>query len=351
MNTGFVRADMHSPDLVLPDPTMEEVYRGRFKSSWFKGMAVLIFLSSAVAVLSLIWAIFIKTKGKVWPVLGGGSFQKKVLKREPKKVVKKPIEVETKGKTQKLGSWLIAASLLSLPALSWGDNLYLDMVKKAVVSEKDTREAEKKLRELKDIKIQDPLPLKPFHERVPHPKPQTEEGFCLICHKGMPHGKNEVTRTFLNMHTGPIACETCHFRPEKVAIEYRWFSELPIESEGNELNLKDETTAHSSKIMPFHTGEAVQLFNDHPYSKDMKERWEKIPLPGKADLKARIHKPLSEKGPGCPDCHKDGKRFLDLAALGFSPKEVKMIEQNKIARFVGKIRRKEERIRIRELLD
>lgn len=357
MNEGFVKTDMHSLDLIPPDAQHAPLNGKRFESSWTKGMSVLLPLSFAVAALSLVWAAFIKGKGKIWPFIGGGGFQRKTLKREPKKAVKKP--PEDKADLSKQATWLIIWLSLAAPAMSEAKSPYLEMMEKSDIAARDIADAEKKLREHKEVKPLARLPLKPFHERVDHPGQKQKKGFCTLCHSDMPHRKNDLSRSFLNMHAGFMACETCHFRPKEMKLEYRWFpnppsppfvkggnKNSPLEKGGYRGILRDA----EEKIYPFYNNEPVPLSGDHPYGKEVKGKWEKTSISQKAELRARIHKPLSEKGPGCQDCHKEGEKMLDLKALGFPQEKITEIEQDKIGRYVGKLK-KGEKIRIRELVD
>ena len=49
---------------------------------------------------------------------------------------------------------------------------------------------------------------------------------CLRCHGNFCHNKSEEFRSYYNMHTFFLACETCHIRKEQgSAIQFKWFDD------------------------------------------------------------------------------------------------------------------------------
>ncbi len=53
-----------------------------------------------------------------------------------------------------------------------------------------------------------------------------EASICVSCHGNVPHDKTREIRSFLNMHTFYLACETCHSLPEESsdAWNFSWYS-------------------------------------------------------------------------------------------------------------------------------
>ncbi|MBE9503159.1 MAG: hypothetical protein IME96_03185 [Proteobacteria bacterium] len=237
---------------------------------------------------------------------------------------------------------------LLIPGNIYAGNLYLDSVEKSVVTEKELNEARKSLKELKEVKLIENLPLKPYHKRLKTPEP-LRESFCFTCHKRLPHGKNDHNRTFLNMHTGFIACEVCHFKAEGTPLEY--VTEKEEGANQHDGNASGEKPAVKKMIIPYFKGEAVTLPGDHPYAKEVEKKWKKLPPEEKARLKAKLHKPLKDKGPLCRDCHSKKQKILNFKALGYKAKRIKALEQNKIADFLDKVKDKKKSIKITDLLD
>lgn len=255
--------------------------------------------------------------------------------------------------------------------------LYPQLVEKAVVSDKALQEAGKQVREHKKIKVLDALSVMPFHKRDKQQE-TVKQPLCLACHLSLPHRKNERSRTFMNMHSRYIACETCHLRPKDIPLEYRWLAydgpdaghELAPRStvvaiEKNNVAIEEDTQDNGKKqhkkkekkkkvplapqpgarIAPFFNDEPVLLFKDSAFARQAKRKW-KEDEDNRAELKARLHAPLEKEGPACQRCHGKKKLLLDLEALGATAKRVKAIQQNTITRFFARFKKKDERIRI-----
>lgn len=250
----------------------------------------------------------------------------------------------------KTRSVVICLCLLALliPSAVQAGSLYLDSVEKSVVTEKELSDAKKSLKELKEVKLIDDLPMKPYHKRVKS-QPPLKASFCFTCHNRLPHSKNDNSRTFLNMHTGFIACEVCHLKPsEGTPLEYV----MEIEEAGKEDgNAPAGKRAVKKMIIPYFQGEAASLAGDHPYVKEIENKWKDLSSEEKAHLKARLHKPLKDKGPLCGDCHSKRQKILNFKALGYPDKRMKELEQNKIAGFLDKVKDKKKRIKITDLLE
>ncbi|MCK4707561.1 MAG: hypothetical protein KAU21_03005, partial [Gammaproteobacteria bacterium] len=103
------------------------------------------------------------------------------------------------------------------------DNLFIELVQGKNVTQKELEEAKKQLEEHKDVKIKNILSVKPFHHRVENVETQ-KQPFCQSCHLDNPHQANQRNRSFLNMHSDYISCETCHLKTENINLDYRWLA-------------------------------------------------------------------------------------------------------------------------------
>jgi RNase P subunit RPR2 len=248
---------------------------------------------------------------------------------------------------------------------------------KLIEAAKPTRDeiihAKKLLQVKKDIKLLDDLSLAPFHKREQSPIKNTESIYCNGCHLPLPHSKSLRTRTFMNMHSDYIACESCHFKPENIVLDYRWY-DYQKNSEAD----KQEGRLHSGrlkknqspliaktgqiKIAPFFENKPVLINRDHPFSKTLQQRWKKADLNEKSQIHAQIHQPLTTKGTECVDCHTSEQDLLGLISLADSPKQAKAIQKNTIANFFknykpenplasGELPPLEQRIKMTDLLN
>jgi len=244
--------------------------------------------------------------------------------------------------------------------------LYVEHVELATIEQKKLDEAYRQIKEHKEITLKKDLFVPPFHKQNPA-HATDKNSFCSTCHLLPPHKENKRKRSFLNMHSQYISCETCHFKPENIQLEYKWLDF----NENNNENLTQNS--NNKRITPFYNNEAVIIFVDHELATQVKQIWQKesadkelsteespthelsteVTLE-KAKLKLRIHSPLDKKGPKCIDCHNNKDPFLDLASLGFDKKEIFKLQQHSIPRFFGRYTKDgtkdEQRLRMTDLL-
>lgn len=267
---------------------------------------------------------------------------------------------------------LMMVLLGSVTLTGYAEGLYLQTVQSISLSEEQLKKSLKKLEEHKQIKPRGELEVPPFHKRGKVDS-SLEYSFCTTCHMTPPHTKSVRSRTFMNMHTQYIACETCHFRPEDVQFDYQWqdtrdaslvsakskLFRQAVAPEKKEARLpakkvitKDTYTINPFyKITPFYQQQAVSLRNDDAFAQDTKKLWAQDgALVEKAERRALIHAPLSEKGPACQACHSEQDSLLDLAELGATAYQIEKIQNNIVTQFFARYKDEEQRIRIMRLL-
>lgn len=267
---------------------------------------------------------------------------------------------------------LIIILLSSVSSLLWADGLYLQTLKNTELTAEQVQKSLKKLEEYKKVTLRGDLEVPPFHKRS-KVDDSLGNSFCTTCHLSPPHTKSIRTRTFMNMHTQYVACETCHFRPEGVTLSYQWqdtrdASEVgakpklfrqavQAEKKTKSLPAKKVVTKDTYvinpfyKITPFYQQRAVNLRNDNSFAQETKKLWAQDgALEQKAERRALIHAPLSEKGPKCQACHSDKESLLDLAELGATAYQVEKIQNNIVTQFFSRYKDEEQRIRIMSLL-
>ncbi len=263
--------------------------------------------------------------------------------------------------------------LMVMPCSAMEKTLYQLHVEQAKITDQDLKKSLKQVKDHKTINIIDNLVVPPFHKRITQQK-TTKHSFCLTCHLPLPHRNNERSRTFMNMHSRYIACETCHFRPETVTITYRWMAydgsdaghvlsprqtpeniteTLPIMEQKHKAQFKKKiplAPQPGARIAPFYKNIPVSLFKETPFSKRIKREWKDANENQRADIKAKLHAPLKKKGPSCQKCHGKNETMLDFEILGATPSQLKKIQNNTIVRFFDRFKKKDERIRINKLL-
>ncbi len=247
----------------------------------------------------------------------------------------------------------IYALCLYLPVfMVQADPLYLQQLESAAIDEKKLQEAQKQIKDYSEITLKEDLFVANFHKQNPA-QATDKKSFCSNCHLLPPHKESQRKRSFLNMHSRYISCETCHFQPDNVQLEYRW---LNFNNSNNKIPAK--------RITPFYNNEAVVIFADHELAKQVKQDWDKKSWGKqlseeesleKAKLKLRIHAPLIKKAPMCLDCHDNKEQLLNLESLDFSEKEISKLQQHSIPRFFGRYTKDgtkdEQRLRMTDLLE
>ncbi len=278
-----------------------------------------------------------------------------------------------------LSRTLIFILLSSLSRLLWADGLYLQTLKNTQPTEEQIQKSRKKIEEHKKVALRGELEVPPFHKRGKVDDSLTHS-FCTTCHLTPPHTKSLRTRTFMNMHTRYIACETCHFRPKGVPLSYQWqdtrdaslvmaqpelfrqglkpvkklkvskditFKKDPLVKKTVQQKPKDPFV----KIMPFYQQQAVALRKDTTFAVETKNIWQQEALSTeKIKRRALIHAPLSKKGPKCEACHTKEESLLNLTVLGATAYQAEKIQNNIVTQFFSRYTDKEQRIRIMSLL-
>ncbi|MEJ2285741.1 MAG: hypothetical protein P8X85_19365 [Desulfobacterales bacterium] len=159
-----------------------------------------------------------------------------------------------------------------------------------------------------------------------------DETACRVCHPLYPHSENKWVRAFLNMHTGFMVCDVCHFKKEKLpAFSFDWketenadFSGKPF---GTFYNPKTKTAhkdAHYiSRIAIFvkNNGKKQLTVNGVETRKATAYLQKEKTL--SADQKAKrldyFHRNIAKKeiSVACDECH-SFHSILDFEKLGFN---------------------------------
>jgi DNA-directed RNA polymerase subunit M/transcription elongation factor TFIIS len=252
------------------------------------------------------------------------------------------------------------------PALAADIPLHQQQIENAAPNQTVIDLSTKKVREHKDVEIQEKFVIPEFHKKAGELE-TAPQSFCRTCHAPLPHKTQIRTRAFNNMHVRFIACETCHFANEK--LTFRWFDMEKVQPvSGQDLlrvgkSLDNEKQRPSNpKIAPFLENSRIFLLKNDAFAKQIAATWKTANETEKAILHAKIHAPLNwqkddkqtvektHQGTPCQDCHNDKKSKLDLTALGADEKQVQAITTHIIPRFLEHYQNDDQRITIREML-
>lgn len=224
--------------------------------------------------------------------------------------------------------------------------LYLSLMEFARPKPEEILEALQQMQEKSIVEPKGELKLKPFHQRsdekLKTKMEPAEQSFCRSCHLSLPHQENIRSRTFNNMHSRFLACESCHIK-EAIWVEKRlelnWFDlqkrsilSAPESPFHIDQSLAAGLVTSSIRISPFYQQRPAIISRQHLYVERLMEDWELADETQRATLKARVHQPLRKQGAVCKDCHSPNG-LLDLGALGADEKRQSSFENNSIAVF------------------
>ena len=166
---------------------------------------------------------------------------------------------------------------------------------------------------------------------------------CLRCHGNFCHNKSEEFRSYYNMHTFFMACETCHIRKEQDStIQFRWFDDRT----GKELNaVKGQNENYGAKIVPVAPAglglERIDTFAEEKLALDFMKNKDSYSPEEKEKIKQQLMKHVSKKPVTCEECHCK-EAYLNYRDLGYDANRsadlsrieiVKMIKEYKDFKF------------------
>ncbi len=257
-------------------------------------------------------------------------------------------------------SMVVGLFVVLSPVIQAADNPYFYLGENTLPDAKALQKARKQVDDHHELKVRDELGVAPFHKRNSRAE-VGKQPLCQICHPALPHRHSERKRSFLNMHTYYVACETCHFQPEGVQFEYRWVAygvaasninlDNPQQIDSTEdLPIPSLVPDSVSRIAPFLHDKPALLFKDDPGANAIARTWDKGSDEEKTRLKAGLHVSLKKDGRHCADCHRQNQTLLDWQMLGASDQQAHAIEKNAIAQFFSRYKKKDQRLRMTELL-
>jgi len=137
---------------------------------------------------------------------------------------------------------------------------------------------------------------------------------CLQCHGNFCHVKSEKLRSFYNMHTFFLACETCHIRKEEAeAIVFKWFDDKTGEAVKE---LKGTTGNYRAKIVPIKGGERLDQFPKEELALDYMRLKDTYTEEEKKKIQDELMEHVSKEPIACEECHQK-KAYLDYKALNY----------------------------------
>jgi len=235
----------------------------------------------------------------------------------------------------------------------------------------------KRLAEIDKVEPLAPLDVAPFHFRAEKnikQKTLNNSGFCLSCHYRQAHTKSIKLRSFLNMHTKSIACQTCHLVSDKYQLNYQWQT-----ATGQLVTQIDFADKKDHLLVPTYQNKSIMPSKSSAFAKDLIAKWQQtekaVNKKQQALLWQTIHQPLSiqlmkpqssssrsltsssliskrqsNQQTSCTSCHQQTNPIINLIALGADEPRQQRFEQNIIARFFERHHKEDDKINLLELL-
>ncbi len=138
---------------------------------------------------------------------------------------------------------------------------------------------------------------------------------CLACHGNFCHVKNEMLRSFYNMHTFFLACETCHLRPSAgEKLFFRWFDDKTgavveelVGTDGN----------YGAKIVPFKNNQRLDTFPKEALALDYMKFKDTYTEDEKKRIQGELMEHIDQEPITCEECHCK-ESYLNYADLGYT---------------------------------
>ena len=175
---------------------------------------------------------------------------------------------------------------------------------------------------------------------------------CFSCHGDLPHSKEPMIRTLLNMHTQFIGCMTCHVNDKKVAeasLKLRWLNFTGIAVTGKPFGTQvDPDTGYLlatddmySKIVPYAQIDGqeklIEITMADPEAREFVKIKDKLSDHDRDGVKKTFHRLVMPKGRFCTRCHTDEtKSYVPFRELGFSDRRTRDITNLNIIGLVEK---------------
>lgn len=184
---------------------------------------------------------------------------------------------------------------------------------------------------------------------------------CVYCHGQVPHEKDPETRSFLNMHSFSVACESCHVVAEKGKGKwgFAWYGinngeivsspTMLVEENifkgpfGNKNKKYYPTGNYGAKIAPGYISdgdfELLSTDDDLNIAEDYMQEHQEMSESERKTAKKEMHKSLKKEALECDYCHGDEKGYIPYEKLGYPPRRVRQLTDSAIVGLISKYER------------
>jgi hypothetical protein len=152
---------------------------------------------------------------------------------------------------------------------------------------------------------------------------------CLRCHGNFCHAKSEKLRSFYNMHTFFLACETCHLRPvEDERYAFQWFDD---KTGGRREAIRGTDGNYGAKIVPVKESARLDVFPKEALALEYMKMKDTYSEEEKKKKQEELMAQVTKEPITCEECHQQ-KGYLDYASLGYDPPRAAQLASNEIVK-------------------
>lgn len=154
---------------------------------------------------------------------------------------------------------------------------------------------------------------------------------CLRCHGNFCHAKSKELRSFYNMHSFYLACETCHIRPQEgESFGFQWFDD---KTGGVVTELQGRQGSYGAKIVPLRGDERLDAFPQEARALEFMEMRDSYTAEERKKIQEELMQHISKEAVTCKECHQK-QGYLPLSALGYSQSRIDQLVQLEVIKLI-----------------
>jgi hypothetical protein len=185
---------------------------------------------------------------------------------------------------------------------------------------------------------------------------EDEASVCVRCHGNVTHNESKEVRSFLNMHSFFLACESCHSKPDKddPPWSFRWadkddgelvpnpavFAEIETAYQSGVIELYPIYGNYGAKIAPgrVESGQFQPLhdYDDMVFAERYIGEQEELGDEQKSKAMRIIHRKVSSNPILCENCHADDPSYIPFDLLGYPPSRLHDLRDNAVVGMIKK---------------
>jgi len=154
---------------------------------------------------------------------------------------------------------------------------------------------------------------------------------CLQCHGNFCHAQSKELRSFYNMHSFYLACETCHIRPQEgESFGFQWFDNKT----GSVLTeLQGSKGSYGAKIVPLRGDERLDAFPKAALALEFMQMRDSYSEEQRKKIQEELMQHISKEALTCKECHRK-ESYLPLSTLHYSQDRIDQLVQLEVIKLI-----------------